>query len=312
MNFDYETDLTIVGGGPAGLTASIYARRANLKVIVLDKYSPGGKVLSTASVENYPGFDYITGPDLSFKFFEQSQKLGAQFIFNEVVDIKNKNNWNYVFLKNDKVIKSKAVIIATGMKNRQIGATNEKTLYQKGISYCAICDGALYKGQPVAVIGSGRSAVEESIFLSEIASKVYLISNKEKFKADQKNIDHVEKIQNIEIIMQSDTLSFNGDQVLESVTIRNQVTNELHDIKVNGAFIFIGLDPMAPTVNGQSILSKTSNFIDTSNDMATHIPGIFAAGDIVNKRFRQISTAISDGTIAALSAVDYVNNNQWN
>lgn len=215
-----------------------------------------------------------------------------------------------MFLKNEKVIKSKAVIIATGMKNRQIGATNEDSLYQKGISYCAICDGALYKGQPVVVIGSGRSAVEESIFLSEIASKVYLISNKEKFKADQKNIDHVKKIQNIEIIMQSDTLSFNGDQVLESVTIRNQVTNELHDIKVNGAFIFIGLNPMAPTVNGKSILSKTSNFIDVSNDMLTHIPGIFAAGDIVNKRFRQISTAISDGTIAALSAVDYINNNQ--
>lgn len=312
MNFDYESDVVIIGAGPAGLTASIYACRANLKVIILDKYSPGGKVLSTASVENYPGFEFITGPDLSFKFFEQSQKLGAQFIFNEVLDIKQTNNWNYTFLKNDKVIKSKAVIIATGMKNKKIGAINEETLYQKGISYCAICDGALYKNLPVAVIGSGRSAVEESIFLSEIASKVYLISNKEKFKADQKNIDHVKRINNIEIIMESDTLSFNGDKLLESITIKNKKTNDLINIKVNGAFIFIGLNPIAPTINGKSILSSTSNFIDTKSDMSTNIPGIFAAGDIVNKRFRQISTAINDGTIAALSAVDYINNNKWN
>lgn len=312
MNYDYESDLTIIGSGPAGLTAAIYACRANLKVIMLDKNSPGGKVVTTASVENYPGYEFISGPELSLKFFEQAQKLGAKFLFNEVVDIQIKDNWHYCILNNGKVIKSKSVIISTGMKNRKIGVAGEDKFYQKGISYCAICDGALYKNQPVAVIGSGRSAVEESIFLSEIVSSVVLISNKEKFKADQKEIDHLYKIPNIKIIMQTDTLSFNGDEVLSSITIKNQVTNTIEDIKVNGAFIFIGLNPVAPTVNGKSILSTISNFIDVNPDMSTNVPGLFAAGDIVNKRFRQISTAINDGTIAALSVVEYINNNQWN
>lgn len=312
MNYDYESDLTIIGSGPAGLTAAIYACRANLKVIMLDKNSPGGKVVTTASVENYPGYEFISGPELSLKFFEQAQKLGAKFLFNEVVDIQIKDNWHYCILNNGKVIKSKSVIISTGMKNRKIGVAGEDKFYQKGISYCAICDGALYKNQPVAVIGSGRSAVEESIFLSEIVSSVVLISNKEKFKADQKEIDHLYKIPNIKIIMQTDTLSFNGDEVLSSITVKNQVTNTIEDIKVNGAFIFIGLNPVAPTVNGKSILSTISNFIDVNPDMSTNVPGLFAAGDIVNKRFRQISTAINDGTIAALSVVEYINNNQWN
>lgn len=312
MNYDYESDLTIIGSGPAGLTAAIYACRANLKVIMLDKNSPGGKVVTTASVENYPGYEFISGPELSLKFFEQAQKLGAKFLFNEVVDIQIKDNWHYCILNNGKVIKSKSVIISTGMKNRKIGVAGEDKFYQKGISYCAICDGALYKNQPVAVIGSGRSAVEESIFLSEIVSSVVLISNKEKFKADQKEIDHLYKIPNIKIIMQTDTLSFNGDEVLSSITVKNQVTNTIEDIKVNGAFIFIGLNPVAPTVNGKSILSTISNFIDVNPDMSTNVLGLFAAGDIVNKRFRQISTAINDGTIAALSVVEYINNNQWN
>lgn len=312
MNYDYESDLTIIGSGPAGLTAAIYACRANLKVIMLDKNSPGGKVVTTASVENYPGYEFISGPELSLKFFEQAQKLGAKFLFNEVVDIQIKDNWHYCILNNGKVIKSKSVIISTGMKNRKIGVAGEDKFYQKGISYCAICDGALYKNQPVAVIGSGRSAVEESIFLSEIVSSVVLISNKEKFKADQKEIDHLYKIPNIKIIMQTDTLSFNGDEVLSSITVKNQATNTIEDIKVNGAFIFIGLNPVAPTVNGKSILSTISNFIDVNPDMSTNVPGLFAAGDIVNKRFRQISTAINDGTIAALSVVEYINNNQWN
>lgn len=312
MNFDYESDIVIIGSGPAGLTAAIYACRANLKVIMLDKNSPGGKVVTTASVENYPGYNFISGPELSLKFFDQAQKLGAKFLFNEVLDVQINDNWHYSILNNNKIIKSKVVIIATGMKNRQIGVDGEIRLYQKGISYCAICDGALYKNQPVAVIGSGRSAVEESIFLSEIASNVILISNKEKFKADQKDIDHLSKIENIKIMMQTDTLSFNGEYILNSISVKNQITNRIEDIQVNGAFIFIGLNPVSPTVNGKPIISPISNFIDTNQDMSTNIPGLFAAGDIVNKRFRQISTAINDGTIAALSAVEYINNNQWN
>lgn len=308
MNFDYETDLTIVGCGPAGLTAAIYACRANLDVIMIDKNSPGGKVITTASVENYPGFNEISGPDLSLKFFEQTQNLGAKFMFNDVVDIQTDINSNFKFvkLKNEKIIKTKAVIIATGMVNRKIGCTNESELYQKGISYCAICDGAIYKNQPVAVIGSGRSAVEEAIFLSSIASDVTVISNKIEFKADAKEIEHLQSLSNVKIYFQTDTLSFNGSDKLTSLTLRNQLTNETFNLNVNAAFIFIGFLPMSPTINEKSILSNESNFIDVNYQMQTSYPGIFAAGDIVNKKIRQISTAISDGTIAALSAVDYI------
>lgn len=308
MNFDYETDLTIVGCGPAGLTAAIYACRANLDVIMIDKNSPGGKVITTASVENYPGFNEISGPDLSLKFFEQTQNLGAKFIFNDVVDVQTDINSNFKFvkLKNEKIIKTKAVIIATGMVNRKIGCTNENELYQKGISYCAICDGAIYKNQPVAVIGSGRSAVEEAIFLSSIASDVTVISNKIEFKADAKEIEHLQSLGNVKIYFQTDTLSFNGSDKLTSLTLRNQLTNETFNLNVNAAFIFIGFLPMSPTINEKSILSNESNFIDVNHQMQTSYPGIFAAGDIVNKKIRQISTAISDGTIAALSAVDYI------
>ena len=314
MNFDYETDLTIVGCGPAGLTAAIYACRANLDVIMIDKNSPGGKVITTASVENYPGFNEISGPDLSLKFFEQTQNLGAKFMFNDVVDIQTDINSNFKFvkLKNEKIIKTKAVIIATGMVNRKIGCTNESELYQKGISYCAICDGAIYKNQPVAVIGSGRSAVEEAIFLSSIASDVTVISNKIEFKADAKEIEHLQSLSNVKIYFQTDTLSFNGSDKLTSLTLRNQLTNETFNLNVNAAFIFIGFLPMSPTINEKSILSNESNFIDVNYQMQTSYPGIFAAGDIVNKKIRQISTAISDGTIAALSAVDYIKDTLWN
>ena len=314
MKIDYETDLTIIGAGPAGLTASIYAARANLNVILLDKNAPGGKVLTTATVENYPGFVNITGPDLSLKFFEQAQKLKVKFIFNEAINIKTskEDNYKYIELKDNKVIKTKAVIIATGMINRQIGCVNETAFFHKGISYCAICDGALYKNCPVAVIGSGRSAVEEAIFLSDIASSVTIISNKKNFKADQIKVDQLKEIKNVKVLMETDTLSFNGNDVLSSITLRNQLSNKIFQLNVNAAFIFIGFLPLSPTVNYQSILSTSTNFIEVDNNMETSYHGIFAAGDIINKRIRQISTAINDGTIAALSVTEYIKDNNWN
>lgn len=313
MNYNYETDLTIIGAGPAGLTASIYAARSNLKVILIDKNAPGGKVLTTATVENYPGFNTITGPDLSFKFFDQAQQLNVKFIFNEAIDIQIFPNTNYKFitLKDNKIIKTKAVIIATGMINRQIGCDNENSFFHKGISYCAICDGALYKNCPVAVIGSGRSAVEEAIFLSDIASSVTVISNKKNFKAEQMKVDQLKEIKNVSIFMETDTLSFNGNDVLSSITLKNQLTNQVWDLPVSAAFIFIGFLPLSPTVNKLSILSPTSNFIDVDENMKTQYSGIYAAGDIINKRIRQISTAVSDGTIAALAVTEYIKDHHW-
>ncbi|MDE5651502.1 MAG: FAD-dependent oxidoreductase [Ureaplasma sp.] len=310
--FDYESDITIVGAGPAGLTAAIYGCRANLSIIILDKTSPGGKVITTATIENYPGFENITGPDLGLKMFTQAQQLGSKFIFNEVVNIETTDEYHYVELKNNKVIKTKAVILATGMVNRQIGCPGELNFFHKGISYCAICDGAFHKGLPIAVVGSGLSAVEESIYLSDIGSEIFLISNKSQFKCDQLSINRLKQIKNIKILMNTDTLSFNGQDSLESLTIKDQLTGEIKNINVHGAFIFIGFLPVCPTVNSKSILSENTNFIDVDNNCHTKIPGLFAAGDIVSKRIRQISTAVGDGTIAALSAIDYINNKNWN
>ncbi len=312
MNFDKDFDLVIVGAGPAGLTAAIYASRANLSVCFIDKDAPGGKVVTTAFVENYPGYENISGPDLSLKFFDQAKKLGAKFIFSEVKNIDVVDEYKYTELSNGNIIRSKVVIIATGMVNRKIGCINEVQMFGKGVSYCAICDGAIYKDQHVAVIGSGLSAIEESLYMSDIASKVTLISNKEKFKVENdKSTQHLFDKTNIEILYNTETISFNGNDKLKSITLKDKITNKQYDLEVAGAFIFIGFIPICPTVNNNSILDPISKFINVDSKMETIIPGIFAAGDIVNKKIRQISTAIGDGTIAALSAADYISEKLW-
>lgn len=308
-----EYDIAIVGAGPAGLTAAIYARRANMSVVFLDKDAPGGKIVTTATVENYPGFEEIGGPDLALKFLSQAQKLGAKFIFSEVLNIETtRDKYKYVYLANGKVVKAKTVIIATGMVNRLIGCPNEQKLYNHGISYCAICDGAVYKGRPVAVIGSGRSAIDESIYLSDIASHVTVIANKKKFKAEETQVKHLLERKNVDILMETDTLAFNGDAKLESISLRNQNTSEEFKLNVDAAFIFIGFLPVAPTVDNESMLDPETRFIKVDKDMKTSKEGIFAAGDITTKNIRQISTAINDGSIAALSACEYISSKKWN
>lgn len=312
MNFDKDFDLVIVGAGPAGLTSAIYASRANLSVCFIDKDAPGGKVVTTAFVENYPGYENISGPDLSLKFFDQAKKLGAKFIFSEVKNINVVDEYKYTELSNGNIIRSKVVIIATGMVNRKIGCINEIQMFGKGVSYCAICDGAIYKDQHVAIIGSGLSAIEESLYMSDIASKVTLISNKEKFKVENdKSTQHLLEKSNIEILYNTETISFNGDDKLKSITLKDKISNKQYDLDVAGAFIFIGFIPICPTVNNNSILDPITRFINVDSRMETIIPGIFAAGDIVNKKVRQISTAIGDGTIAALSAADYISEKIW-
>lgn len=300
-------DVIIIGAGPAGMTAAIYCARSELDVLLLDKNSPGGKVITTATVENYPGYKNITGPELGYKMFEQCLEYSnIKFEIDEILNIDTKTNNNYKILEgnNGKKYFSKTVIIATGMINRKINIPNETELFNKGISYCAICDGTLYKNQPIAVIGSGRSAVEESIFLSKIASEVHLIANKPKFKADDLIINELKEISNIKVYMQHDTLKFNGTDKLESITLKSN--EKEFNLNVNAAFIFIGFIPCCPTVDNNSILDKDSNFLKPNSHMETIIPGIFSAGDINTKSFRQISTAVGDGTIAALAVTEYL------
>ncbi len=314
MEYTQDYDIAIIGAGPAGLTAALYAKRANMNVCFIDKGAPGGKVTTTAFVENYPGIDYISGPDLSLKWYEQVIKLGAKHIGGEVLDIvaPSDENYRYIVTNKNKVIRAKAVIIATGMINRLLNIPGEKEYEHRGISYCCICDGSIYKGKTVSIIGSGRSAVEESIYMSDIASKVHVISNKTAFKAEQGIVDAMNRRDNIEVHFGLDTLEFKGDgNHLTDVVVKDQKTGVISDIPVDGSFTFIGFLPMAPTVNQQSILDPDKRFIVVNSDMSTTIPGIFAAGDIVAKGVRQITTAVGDGATAALAAIDYVGKRPW-
>ncbi len=314
MEYTLDYDIAIVGAGPAGMTAALYAKRANLSVCFIDKGAPGGKVTTTAFVENYPGIDYISGPDLSLKWYEQVIKLGAKHIGGEVFDIvaPADENYRYVMASRNRVIRAKAVIIATGMVNRLLNVPGEQEYEHKGISYCCICDGSVYKDKVVSIIGSGRSAVEESIYMSDIAAKVHVISNKTGFKAEQGIVDALNRRDNIEVHFGLDTLAFKGDgDHLTDVVVKEQATGETHEIPVDGSFTFIGFLPMAPSVNGQSILDSEKRFIVVNDEMMTKVPGVFAAGDIVAKGIRQITTAVGDGATAALGAIDYIGKRQW-
>ena len=306
-------DVVVIGAGPAGLTASIYLTRSNLSVLMVDKEVPGGKIVTTATVENYPGFTTISGPDLALKMFSQAQANGVEFQLVEVTNLEQQDNkwWKVEFANGVKPVFAKVVIVATGMKNRKLDIPNQERLENKGVSYCAICDGTFHKGKPVAVIGSGRTAVDESIYLSDIASEVYVISNKPQLRAEETEIDKLKKKPNVHLIMDTNTLSYNGTNKLESLTLENMNNNDRYDLPIDGAFVFIGFLPIAPLVNNESMLSETSRFIDVDKNMRTKWDGVYAAGDITTKTVRQISTAINDGSIAAIDAHDYINGRSW-
>lgn len=303
-------DIVIIGAGPAGLTAGIYARRANLDIVVVEKQFPGGKVATTATVENYPGFEKIEGYQLAYNMYDQLVKLQAPFIFDEVIEIKLNGNYKEVILKNQ-ILVAKTVIVATGTKNRKLNIPNELEYEQKGISYCAICDGALFKNQDVSVIGAGNSAVEEAIYLSSICSKVYLISNKPYFVADEYAVQLMQNTPNIIPLLNKQTLAFFGNENLEGLEYEDKDTKVKEKIYVKGNFTFIGLLPSGIKLPDDLVYDSKTGFINANEHMSTRIVGIYAAGDIVNKNIRQISTAINDGTIAALHAKEFITRNSW-
>lgn len=304
-------DVLIVGAGPAGLTAAMYCKRANLNVAFFEKDTPGGKVVKTSTVENYIGFESISGPDLALSFFKQVTKLGVKFIFGEVTKISKIDNVFIVETKNGITWYSKTVIIATGMSERKLNIPGESEYYGKGVSYCAICDATLYKGKEVAVIGGGNTAIEESLYLSDIVSKVYLIHRRSEFKAEQINIDKVLKNPKIELVLNSVAEEFVSEdkKVISAIKVKNLETEESRIIPVKCIFPFIGFIPINNFVSHLSIANKDNGFIDVDSKNETNIPGLFCAGDIVNKNIRQISTAVGDGTIAAIEVKKYIDEN---
>ncbi|MGI6360300.1 MAG: NAD(P)/FAD-dependent oxidoreductase [Acholeplasmatales bacterium] len=297
-------DVIIIGAGPAGITAGIYAKRANLNVVIIEKNAPGGQMINTGEIENYPGYAKIGGADLSMEMFNHSLSLGLDYMFGEVTNIKD-GHIKEVALDNQ-VLKTKTIIIATGAVPRRLGIENEEKLAGRGISWCAICDGPFYKGKDVIIVGGGNSAVEEGTYLSTLAKSVTFIQNLSEFTADKKAIEALLKRDNVKVYYSSiakrflvkEDGTFKGVEIL----VNNKETKTLLG---NGAFIFIGLEPATKMFQGLGILNEYK-YIATNDLMETNKEGIYAIGDVRAKQIRQIVTATSDGAIAVQNVLNYL------
>lgn len=297
-------DLVIIGSGPAGLNAALYASRANLKVCFVEKGTPGGKLSATSKVENWLGLGNIEGWEIATKFFEHAKDYGAEYVYGEVVKIKNNGDFEKeVSLKNGDKILSKTVLIAVGMQN--IIPTFIKNIddyLNNGVSFCAICDGPLYGNNPTLVLGGGNSAVEEASYLSKIASEVHLVIKDAHFNAEKRLVDDLLKLKNVTVYTESQITELRGDGKLEKALIKDK-NGKIKEVEIASFFPYIGMKPAAEFVKDLGILEE-NGFIKTTDDMLTKIPGIYAAGDIRVKNIRQIVTAASDGAIAAKNISD--------
>lgn len=295
-------DIIIVGAGPAGMTAALYANQARKKVLLLEKETYGGQILKAHKVKNYPGFKEISGFDFATNIYNQLTDLNVEIKFEEVLEIKEKDKNKEIITKKGNYI-SKSVIIAAGAKNRKLNLPNEDKLIGKGISYCTTCDGMFFKDKVVAVYGGGNSAIDGAVYLSNICEKVYLIYRRENFKVDNDNINILKEKDNIKLIFNTNITNLIGENKLECIKVKEK-DNE-YCIDVDGLFIEIGYIPVTEMCN--NLINTTSNgYIISNQDCATNIDGIFVAGDIREKEIRQLTTACSDGTIAALNACKYL------
>lgn len=290
-------DTIVIGAGPGGLAASIYIRRSNMKVAIVEGDVPGGQVTNTALVENYPGFEEIPGADLSMKMYMQATKLGAEYISEFATSVDKTPEGFEVGLKSGRKLEAKTVIISTGMKHRKLDVPGEEKYDGKGVSWCAICDGNLYKGKDVAVVGGGNSAVGESLYLSGIVNKVYLIHRRRQFRADDILVEKIRRIKNIELVLDDEIARMDGGEALEKLTLKSG-----RELKVEGLFEYIGFLPSSELVSHLNI-TNDAGFIKVDKNCQTDIKGLYAVGDIVEKEIRQIVTAVGDGAIAALHAV---------
>ncbi len=290
-------DIIIIGAGPAGLSAAIYGARAMKKVLVLDGNNYGGQIINSSMVENYPGFLSTDGFNFVTTLYNQAKNFGAEFISQNVLEMLDNNT-----VKTSKdVYRGKVVIIATGLKQRKLGLYGEKELLGKGISYCATCDGNFYKDKCVAVIGSGATALEDALYLSNIAKHVIIINRGLNFKSDELMKKNVEEKKNIEIIYEKSIMRLNGEEKLESITLNDDTT-----LNVDGLFIAIGYMPDNKIF--KNFVDIDENGFIISDDTKTKTKNIFVAGDTRRKQVRQLITATSDGAISATNAVNYLNN----
>ncbi|MFV0275539.1 MAG: thioredoxin-disulfide reductase [Bacilli bacterium] len=291
-------DCLIIGAGPAGLTAALYAARANKKVLVIEKNSYGGQIINTTEIENYPGIEKISGFDFATNLYNQVKNYNVDIKFETVLSIDK----NKTVTTNKNVYEAKSIVIATGVQNRKLELENERKLIGRGISFCALCDGNFYKDKTVAVVGGGNTAVEDAIYLSNVAKKVYLIHRNENFKCENRYLQEAKNIDNVEIITNANVEFINGKDFLENIDIK--INNEnIHNLEIDGLFIAIGQVPNNKIFKNVINIDKKGYIISDEN-LETNIKGIFVAGDTRVKKYRQLTTATSDGTIAVSNAIN--------
>lgn len=298
-------DVIIIGAGPAGMTAAVYTSRANLSTLMLERGVPGGQMANTEEVENYPGFDHILGPDLSTKMFEHAKKFGAEYAYGDVKEIIDGKEYKTV-VSGSKEYKARAIIISAGAEYKKIGVPGEKELGGRGVSYCAVCDGAFFKGKELVVIGGGDSAVEEGVYLTRFASKVTIVHRRDELRAQRILQDRAFANDKIDFIWSHTVKQINDhDGKVGSVTLISTKNGEELEYKADGVFIYIGMVPLTKPFENLGI-TNSADYIETNEQMETKVPGIFAAGDIREKSLRQIVTATGDGSIAAQQVQQYV------
>ena len=298
-------DIIIIGSGPAGLSAAIYAQRACLDTIVIEKNGiSGGQVLNTWEVDNYPGFPGVTGFELSRQFREHANKLGARVVQDEVVQVELSGNVKKVVCEAE-TYEARCVILASGAHHRTLEVPGEEELRGAGVSYCATCDGAFFRGRTVAVVGGGDAALEDAIFLARMCEKVYIVHRRDKLRGAKRLQERLQALENIEFVWNSETVAIEGDAQVEALRLRQTKTGEERRLDVEGVFIAVGIAPESELYAGQLELDE-QGYIRADESGQTSVPGVFAAGDVRTKALRQILTAASDGANCVASAERYL------
>lgn len=292
-------DVIIIGAGPAGLSAALYALRANKKVLVFEKNTFGGQIVNTPRVDNYPGLPHVSGYDFAKNLYDQVKELGCEFVYEEVLEV----NDDLEVITSKDYYQARSIIFAVGMEHRKLGLENEDKLIGKGISYCATCDGHFYKDKVCAVVGGGNVALEDALYLSDLCKKVYLIHRRDEFRGERKTLDELKKKKNVEFILSSTVTKIIGEDSLEEIEINNKDL-----LKVDGLFIAIGQNPQTDLF--QSFIGVDSNgFFETNDGVHTKKAHVYVAGDAKRKYMRQLVMAVGDGAQAATIAIHELNNN---
>lgn len=294
-------DVVIIGAGPAGLSAGIYACRGGLKVAIIENKSVGGQAQTAADIQNYPGIKSTSGFDLCYAMMNQCMEFGAEFVFDSIASVSLIGETKAIALASGKIVEAKNVIIASGANARKLGVPTESKFIGKGVSYCATCDGAFFKGKTVAVIGGGNTAAEDALYLEKLAKKVYMVHRRDALRADDILVKRLEK-SNVEIVWDSVVEKLGGEDKITQLTLKNVKTNALTTISVDGVFVAIGQTPNSQGF--ENIYLSSGGYIIADENMHTNIDGVYAVGDVREKSLRQVVTACADGAIAATAIVN--------